>query len=193
MENVGVNHKPTRRIVVHIGTHKTGTKSIQQYLRDNFISRNENRIAFYQGIFSKENHIELHLLSQKKQRTSAFKYLNPNIDYKSVLQQTRQNLRLFFATTHADTFVFSAEGLSYLRHVDETARLKELIGGNSNIEIIIFLREKINFLASYKDQLTKMGIPFSDDVTSFNYVNEDFLAGRLRFPGILLPSSFRKC
>ena len=193
MENVGVNHEPARRIVVHVGTHKTGTTSIQQYLKDNFISRNEDRIAFYQGLFFKENHVELHLLSQKKQRTSAFKYLNPNIDYEFVLRQTRQNLRLFFATTHADTFVFSAEGLSYLRHVDETARLKELIGGASDIEIVIYLREKIHFLESYKDQLTKMGIPFSDDVTSFNYVNEEFLAGRLRFPGIRLPRSFRKC
>jgi hypothetical protein len=173
MESDGVNHERATRIVVHIGTHKTGTTSIQRYLQDNLDSLRAHRTAIYQGLFSKENHIELHLLSQRRERTSAYKYLNPNIDYEHVLRQTKQGLRSFFMTPRAKTFVFLAEGLAYLRHVDETARLKELLGDASNVEIVVYLREKQRFLASYKNQLDKMGIPLSDDATAFNYVEED--------------------
>lgn len=161
------------RAVVHIGTHKTGTTSIQRYLFERRNALRRQGVGVYEGVLQ-TSHVELLLLSQRAERSNAYKFLHPGIDMAGLRRQTETALRDLFAISGMETYVFSAEGLSYLRHRDELMRLKDLICEFvERIEIIVYLREPRSFLSSYRAQLDRLGIPKTEQKDAFNYVEDD--------------------
>lgn len=54
-----------KTIYLHIGTHKTGTTSIQNYLQDNIELLPASGIDFYQGFYIDNNHVEINLAALK--------------------------------------------------------------------------------------------------------------------------------
>jgi hypothetical protein len=66
--------------------------------------------------------------------------------------------------------VYSHEDLSYIRHDDELLRLRDLLG-NRIVSIVVYLRDKSAFLASYRAQLDATGFAPSDDPDSYAYTD----------------------
>jgi hypothetical protein len=161
-----------KTVYLHIGTHKTGTTSIQKYMYDYNKSHMKFSIDYYKGLHNPKNHVELHAAAMKRNRRSPFKFkskINVDKKYKHLVQNRVMN---FLNSTKANKVVFSAEGLSYLRYDDELSYLKQLFKG-AKVYIIIYLREKSSFLRSYRSHLIRTGYSLSDVPNSYAYVQDD--------------------
>lgn len=55
---------------MHIGTHKTGSTSLQNWLLDSKTILEDNGYCLYEGMHQKENHIELYLAAMRYDRES---------------------------------------------------------------------------------------------------------------------------
>ncbi|WP_102959012.1 hypothetical protein [Mangrovicella endophytica] len=137
---------------LHIGTHKTGTTSIQRTLDAQRALLASHGIAYFAGRHIRTNHVELHAAAMRDERMSPFKLVSgvrPDDDYRrSVLDSISA-----FLKTPADKHIFSAEGLSFLRYRDEVEWIRRAIPGE--VEIIVYLREKEAYRASHIAQMDK--------------------------------------
>lgn len=172
LRNLFRDRQASPRSVVHIGFHKTGTTSIQHFLAANSAKLKQLGVAFYEGQHLSNNHVELHLAAMRPERTSPFKLLR-NIDCDEIYRAATIARIGDFAECHRGRILlFSAEGISLLRYEDEVAYLREMIPGP--VKIVAYLRNPAQYLASYTDQLLKMGIrPDRSDRDSFAYVRGD--------------------
>ena len=68
-----------KKIFLHIGTHKTGSTSIQNYLFEHEEQLRLDGIALYRGVYKKHNHIELYLGSMRYDRDSIAKQKRPDV------------------------------------------------------------------------------------------------------------------
>lgn len=160
----------SKRIIVHAGIHKTGSTSIQKFLGERRAALREQGIDFYAGSYMPNNHAELHAAAMRTERQSGFKRINRIEVDGAYRDDVRERVRQHVANSPCPTVLFSAEGLSYLRHPDEFDRLKDMLLGD--IEVVLYLREAAGFLASYRRMLH---VPESFIVTrdSFAYVGDD--------------------
>jgi hypothetical protein len=161
------------RALLHIGTHKTGSTSLQQFLRD----ENERLVAsvgarFPQGFVLPNNHVELHMLTMRAERDSVIRRTRPEWGDEGWSRAATRHVRRQASLESERLSVWSAEGLSFLRYDDEFERLTGLFDG-VDIEIIVFVRNRADFLDSYKDTLVRLRIPFSKDPDSVAYVEPD--------------------
>jgi len=161
-------------IFIHIGTHKTGTKSLQRWLADERGRLALSGIWFYEGHHSNpNNHAELGLAALREDRDSFARMAHPakaGFAYAKLVQQQVQHYLALHDSCH---FIFSNEDLSYLRHSDEVSVLKNIFG-QREIKIVVCLRNKQDFLRSYTSQISKVPerTP-SNDRNSCLYVESD--------------------
>ena len=163
----------SRRVLLHIGTHKTGTTSIQQFLRDH----NDDLVAsagasYATGFLLRIVHSELPLLTIRPHRMWPARLRFPETQSSSWQAAAAAHVRDEVTAETPDVLVYLHEDLSYLRHDDEFARLRNLLGDRS-VTVVVFLREREAFLRSYASQLEGTGFELSDDSTSFAYVRPD--------------------
>jgi hypothetical protein len=163
----------SRRVLLHVGTHKTGTTSIQQFLRD----QNDDLLAkagaaYASGFLLPIVHTELPLLTIRPDRTWPARLRFPETQRSSWQAAAAAHVRDQVTALTPDVLVYLHEDLSYLRHDDEFARLQDLLGGRS-VTVVVFLREREALLRSYASQLEGTGFDLSDDPTSFAYVRPD--------------------
>lgn len=162
-------------ILLHIGTHKTGSSSLQHYLGSNRGALNSAGVAFYTGAFQPDNHIELYLSALESGKdTLAQKSLSlPPIN--EMQSATRASVAEFLEQNQGKFSIFSCEGLSLLRSPSELNALCNLLGRpRQEVRIVLCLRDKSDFLASYRKQIFKVpGRKPSSDVTSALYVEAD--------------------
>ena len=147
-----------KQVILHVGLHKTGTSSIQEFLKINHSKLLKLDINLYQGLYFPTNHVELHLASMRSNRDSPFKLdnnINPNNKYIDII---KCRVRAFFENSDQTTVLFSSDGLSYLKFADEFANLKQILLGNK-IEIILYVRNLDGFKKSYIKELKKHKIP----------------------------------
>lgn len=157
--------------VLHIGTHRTGTSSIQAALRDRMPAT-----RFAVGSLLPDQHVELLFASMRPDRLAEFR---PFYDW--ALQQTGHVIESCLdlrwgqvARTLTDTprpGLFSCEGLSLLRYPDEVKRCARLLDGP--VSLVMFTRAPDEFLASYRWALGWMGLAPSDDPDSCAYLKPD--------------------
>ncbi len=160
------------RIFLHIGIHKTGTSAVQAYLdrnREWLIARG---YEFYHGMFGPENHAELHGAAMRDERGSPFRDFHRITDTPSLRQQVSERVAGFIAQRHCDRLIFSAEGLSYLRHADELHRLADMLPPQ-HTTVIVYLRDKAEFLRSYRAELAKQRRPLSNEQGNYAYCEPD--------------------
>jgi hypothetical protein len=163
----------SRRVVLHVGTHKTGTTSIQQFLRD----QNDDLVAkadasYANGFLIPIVHTELPLLTIRADRTWPARLRFPETQRTSWQAAAKAHVRDQVAAPAPDVLVYLHEDLSYLRHDDEFERLRDLLGDRA-VTVVVFLRDREAFLRSYASQLEGTGFELSDDPTSFAYVRPD--------------------
>lgn len=164
-----------KHLVVHIGTHKTGTKSIQSFLdsaRPALLARSCRFYLGTQGI--RTCHGELGLAALRADRDSFARRRFPDARGADYAARVQEHVRDFLRHTGEDTVLFSNEDLCYLRFPDELATLHDILGREHRISIVVFLRERREFLRSYRQQVLSVpGRQPSSDRRSALYVEPD--------------------
>lgn len=157
--------------ILHIGLHKTGTTSIQHFLRENRSRLKKLGFFFYQGLHVDQNHVELHAATMRPDRSSTFRMTSGLIFDDAYFTQTATRVKLFLNQMGSGTSVFSAEGLSLLRYDDEVEKLASILP--KDVKIIVYLRNPEDYLHSHAKQLEKAGITGITDKTSHAYMGSD--------------------
>jgi len=157
--------------IVHIGLHKTGTTSIQHFLQMKRDRLEQLGFHFYKGMHIDGNHVELHAAAMRSDRTSTFKMKSNLVFDEAYLKMTSDRVREFLGKVESGSTIFSAEGLSLLRHLDETERLASILP--DEVSIIVYCRNPTDYLRSHANQLRKSGIADTTEKTSHAYMEAD--------------------
>jgi hypothetical protein len=163
-----------KKIFLHIGTYKTGSTSIQRFMLDHADCFQQQGVAFYRGKFSAENHLELYVASLRYDRDSFAKLgVCKQITFDSAFtRQIARRVHQFLDRARQPHVLFTSEGLCLLRYEDEIERLRTILeAANAEVKVILYLRNKEDFLRSYTNQLLKVdGRSPSKDCRSALYV-----------------------
>ncbi len=174
---------PLRKIIVHAGLHKTGSTSIQHFLESHREKLRALGIDFFQGAYLPQNHMELHASAMRQGRMSPFKLTLKEPISDAFRERVRERVAAYIENSPCERILFSAEGLSYLRHPDEMERLRALLG-DVPVEIILYLRSKDKYLASYLREMAHYSSGKTDAAGSLREMTEgDWLVdykGRVR-------------
>jgi hypothetical protein len=160
------------RIVLHVGTHRTGTTSLQGFLRahDDLLATVDT--GYPPGFLLPVVHTELPLLTVRAERTWPARLRFPETRRASWVAAAQEHVRAQVTADGPSTLVYIHEDLSYLRYDDELERLRGLFAG-CEVQVVVVLRERESFLRSYRSQLLGTGFELSDDPDSFAYLGED--------------------
>jgi hypothetical protein len=157
-------------IVLHVGTHKTGSTSLQHFLydhRDTLLA--SHGIDYPPGLVIPASHAELPLLAIRSGRMWPARLRFPETQDPRWLAAAAAHVREVLTNARQPVSVLSHEDLSYVRYDDELADLRSVLGDRP-ARVVVFLRDPERFLTSYRAQLVATGFPVSDDPTSFAYV-----------------------
>lgn len=147
-----------KRLYIHIGTHKTGSTTIQNGLFINKEILRKNDINYPTTGMRSFGH---HLLCF---------YLNGRIDHSENLIQ---NLRVELENAEQNTFIISSEEFEYLRteHIQILTKQLHVF----DIKIIIYLRNQASTIHSNYTQLVKTGLrnlPFDVYLDRYEFDND---------------------
>ena len=157
------------RAVVHIGTHKTGTSSFQQWAETCRVElRAATGFRYYRGLFG-ASHYEFPLLCMRRERNMPMRARYHDWMLPSFMADLRA--RIVGQLKEPGDVLISAEGLSYLRHDDEVQALVELLEPRA-VEFVVVLRSREDFLRSYREQMVREGFPPSAYEESFAFTDD---------------------
>ena len=166
-----------RSLVVHIGTHKTGTTSFQHAL-SSATERIESlgKFHIFRSAYTSVRGLalELSLLVVRPSLNFTLRRLLPDSTLESAQAQMRQTVASELSS-NAQTVILSQEALSFLRTDREFDDLRSLLTASGRTpHFVVVLRKRESFLRSYKSQLVKMGMPTSSPFTdSLSYTEPD--------------------
>ncbi len=171
------------RTIIHIGQHKTGTTSIQHYLRNNRVELAKNGLYIPDSLvgYYDLSHFILNVYALDKNRFSSMKDHLMATKEPEYFMQLKENLENDIAQHYqmanregCKDIIWSNEGLYLLNSLMEYERLYELFTKHSTeIVCICCFREVESYRISYIEQLKKQGLNFSDDKDSYRYVEAD--------------------
>jgi hypothetical protein len=196
----GKNHLKT---IIHIGQHKTGTTSIQRFLQDNRKALVQHgfyvpgKIAGY----SHPSHFILNVYALAEERFFSMKekiISNKGMEYLSNLEiDLKKDIGHIYNEALQQKYnkiIWSNEGLYLLNTKIEYKRLFDLFSEYSTeIEAVCCFRDVKSYRESYKKQLAKQNISFSDNPDSYRYVEIDSWLFKYKRKKDLLSQVFDKC
>lgn len=145
-----------RQVIIHIGTHKTGSTSLQAVLHHNRRQMRRQGIEYYEGTRSKKNHYDLNLAVMRGGVETFANFDRAKINQIELYNEVQEKIADQMRRSTAHTIVFSNEDLSYLRTKQECESLRALFTEQDiKFKILLVLRNKEDFLRSYKNQLLK--------------------------------------
>lgn len=170
-----------RRCVLHIGTYKTGTTSIQWTLKANQDNLARHGIAL--SDIAPPGHGPLQRYAMQPTRTNAARKVAGETSLEAILAwRTRVEAELdALAATESETLVFSDEGLSAKMDADEIDRMRQLLESRCNrVEVLVYLRpqheRKISDYSQHlRSGLTRTDILATTDDDSWNLCYEKIL------------------
>lgn len=155
--------------LLHVGMHKTGSTSIQRFLRDHVGDLLASVGATLPpGFLIPDLHSDLPLLVLRPDRTWPARLRFPETQDPGWQAAARAHVHAAVAGAPAGRVVWSHEDLSYVRYDDELDRLRDLVG--TSVQVVVYRRDPTDFLRSYREQLEATGFELSDDPKSFAYV-----------------------
>ena len=158
------------RAIVHIGTHKTGSTSLQYWLGQHATElENHHHLGVYRPIHP--NGRELALLCANPDRSIPTIREIPEWRTESWRTQSRGHVRSEVERSD-EVLLLSNETLSLLRTPEELGRLADLLAPRA-IDIVLVTRRPGDFLRSWREQLTRDGFNPSQDQRSFAYLEAD--------------------
>lgn len=161
---------------IHIGTHKTGSTSLQRWLSEHRALLEGQGFGLYEGMHNKDNHIELYLAAMRPERDSFGKQSLRDVVFDAgYTAAVSERVRGFVQACGQENLIFTTEGLSLLRHPDELETLRGMFEGVCGAAgVVLYLRNKADYLESYRRQLLKVpGRKKSDTFWSALYVEDD--------------------
>lgn len=158
-------------LLIHIGTHKTGSSSFQAYLADH---STELKQSGFSVLPDKYAHTAACLSVRDELPIPGADHL---IDKESRIK-TEKNLRdcisKFYIENQTNALILSCEHFSYFRTIEEVDRLLSFFACHDEIRVFTVVRDKGSFLNSYKAQIRKTGHgPIKDDTSSPFYCGKD--------------------
>ena len=162
-----------RRVLLHVGTHKTGTTSIQTFLKDENDGVLARAASHYPSGFLFPNvHMDLSLLALGPDRSWPARLRFPETSSAAWQAAAHAHIRDQVTSGVHDRLVYVHEDLSYVRSDDEIERLDGLFEGRA-VTVVVVLRDRTDFMRSYRSQLEGTGFEVSSDRASFAYVDPD--------------------
>lgn len=171
------------RTLIHIGQHKTGTTSIQHYLKDNRMKFLQQGLYIAESIAGLDHpsHYILNIYALAKDRLSPMKEAFLKEDEQNVLERIYKELpaeiEKHYKTAKAvgcTDIIWSNEGLYLLNSEPEYTKLIKLFKKHSDeIVCICCFRELESYKRSYIGQLEKTGISSCNDPDSYRYTQDD--------------------
>jgi hypothetical protein len=160
--------------IIHIGTHKTGSTSIQQFLLSNREYLEANGLAFLSAPDGKPNFKMLFHASCAPSRRGLMRLKQPGIVRRAFLaRRVRRYLASAARASNSLTLIVSSELLSLLREPGEMDTLRALFPPGTPLTVMVCLRDKDGYLASMKRQLAAQKIETSLKQGYSNYVEAD--------------------
>ena len=159
-----------QRAIVHIGTHKTGSTSLQYWLAQHAAElASHHGLGVYRPIHP--NGRELALLCADPDRS--IPTIREIPEWRTEAWRTPSSGHVRSEVERSDeVMLISNETLSLLRTPDELERLRDLLAPRV-VDIVLVTRRAEDFLRSWRDQLTRDGFAMSQDPTSFAYLERD--------------------
>ena len=164
-----------RYLHLHIGRHKTGTTSFQNFLHENVSALNEAGVGLFKSQISLDESSgpliswahEIPLVSLRREFDYALKMLTQdrNLDLPQMVATIETNL--MSKTPH---LVASHEALSFVRNRSELLELKRMTEiAKRNVRVYLVLREQTSWKESYKRHFESLfePVPHQD---SFGYL-----------------------
>jgi hypothetical protein len=144
----------TARAIVHVGTQKTGSTSLQAWLD---LSRSaleeKTSVRLYEGLFG-SNHYEFGLLSARPSRNGFGEREFPDWRISEWRSEATDHIRAQVDQSIAagTDLLVSSEVISLLRNRDEIEEFQELLSP-LQVSIVVVLRDPAEFLKSYRRQI----------------------------------------
>lgn len=143
-----------QRLYLHIGMHKTGTTSIQGWMQRRPDILAKHKLVFMDRALHKVSHVEvaLSVLRDDVGMTALRARWGAAPD---LFEQTKDRIAQALKAAAPHDLIISSEVISFMREQSEIDRLKALLPANIEIIPIVVVREKQDWLASYRHQLAK--------------------------------------
>lgn len=171
------------RSFIHIGQHKTGTTSIQSYLKNNRNELEARGLYVPDSLmgFEHPSHFILNVYSLAVNRFSSMKEQLIAARGHEFFSNLRRNLEVDIARHYqrakakgCKDIIWTNEGLFLLNSVEEYRALYQLFDlFSSDIVCVCCFRDVSSFRASYIQQHRKTGLLPSDDRDSYRYLEPD--------------------
>ncbi len=147
--------------VIHIGTHKTGSTTIQDFLRVNRSKLQGRKIAAVR-LDGKPNLSQLHLYASPKSRHTnllRMRAWRDDAKYQAFADSFPEELgQVVDGFKGCNTYIFSAESLGLLRSDEDIRRLQSLFAPHfDDIRILVYLRRQDDLAISLYQQHLKGG------------------------------------
>lgn len=169
--------------LVHIGQHKTGTTSLQHFLKDHRADFSKRGLYVPDSVAEEKNpsHFLLNVYALNENRYSPMKEnlfrSKPKRYFSQLKVRLETDIKRHYLTAEkqgCQDVIWSNEGLYLLNTIEEYHRLRDLFKVYSKkITAICCFREKESYKFSYSQQLKKQNIDFSEDKGSYRYINDD--------------------
>jgi len=157
--------------LIHIGTHKTGSTAFQIWAAEarSDLAAKAN-IEYYRGMFS-PSHAEFPMLCLARDRNMPMRVRTPDW----CLPEWRAEAERYIGEQvvgPAKSLLISSEALSYVRQKSEVERLVDLLRPR-RLSVVAVLRDRMDYLQSYRRTMESLGFPPSSFPRSFAYVEDD--------------------
>lgn len=169
--------------IVHIGQHKTGTTSIQHYLRTHKAELSSRGLFVPTSIAGHDHpsHYVLNIYALDSHRMSSMKEKLLKEKGDSYLKSLRESIpeeikKIYTSATQENCkeIIWTNEGLYLLNSISEYKKIYELFSPySSRITCVCCFREAKSYQQSHRKQLLKQGISLSDDKDSYRYLEDD--------------------
>jgi hypothetical protein len=145
-----------KKILLHVGTHKTGSTSIQRTLYDNRETLEEHNIHYLE--FG-SNH--WHLYSAFMHNPwEWFEHQRMGHDREQVDKlnaDTLRNVKEEIANSHCDNIIISSEYLAQLGK-QKIVKLRDYLSNCGQVTVVYYCRELLSWLSSDSQQCAKVGM-----------------------------------
>lgn len=191
------------RTIIHIGTHKTGTTSIQHYLRDkkSLLKRKGLYVPSEIAGFNRPSHFILNVYSLADNRSSRMKDMliatKEDGFFLGLEKRLKEDVERHYKQAieqGCSDVIWSNEGLCLLNSNAEYQKLIALFSKySSEVVVVCCFRDVESYRNSYIKQMADQNTPFSKDKDSYRYVNTDSWLFDYERKKRLLRESFDNC
>ncbi|HEH4741116.1 TPA: hypothetical protein SG421_001528, partial [Campylobacter coli] len=143
---------------VHIGTMKTGTTTIQQFLVDNSAELLKQGFLYPKSILYQNKHSPLGVFAYSEYKYEAYTIAHRLNDMFSIREHNKKQMQLLKdeLNCHKDkSIIFSSEGIQvYLTKIEEIEYFKTILNslGIKQVYILIYIRNPIDAFSSLYNQ-----------------------------------------